>query len=197
MPDPTPPPSARLWHAAAALAARLHQGQFRKDGRTPYAAHAFRVAMTVRDVFGCDDPAALAAALLHDAIEDTPADFDEIVEALEPAGGRQAAEQVARIVAALTKDMRLPEDEREPAYDDGLEHADWRARLVKLADVFDNLLDSSHAGADLGKTLAKADRALLLAEKDGADHPETHRALVRLRRLMDEMRTMPPGPKKR
>ena len=53
---------------------RAHAGQVRKDGRTPYVAHCFRVTMTVRDVFGCTDPVCLCAALLHDTIEDTGVD---------------------------------------------------------------------------------------------------------------------------
>jgi guanosine-3',5'-bis(diphosphate) 3'-pyrophosphohydrolase len=98
-----------LWPKAASFAARYHQNQMRKDGKTPYIAHPFRVAMTVRDVFGVDDPVALAAALLHDVIEDTTADYDDL--------DREFGSEVARVVASLTKDMRLPEKEREAAYD--------------------------------------------------------------------------------
>src|SRR5688500_19144302 len=97
----------RGWQRAASFAARFHQGQLRKDGTTPYIAHPFRVAMTVRDVFGVDDPIALAAALLHDVIEDTTADYDDLE--------REFGAEVARVVAALTKDMRLPEAARETA----------------------------------------------------------------------------------
>ena len=43
---------ARLWQQAASFAARFHRHQTRKDGLTPYIAHPFRVAMTVRDIFG-------------------------------------------------------------------------------------------------------------------------------------------------
>ena len=49
-----------LSQRAASVAARFHNGQLRKDGRTSYIAHPFRVAMTVRDTFGVDDPIALA-----------------------------------------------------------------------------------------------------------------------------------------
>src|SRR5688500_2703577 len=94
-----------MWQRAAAMAARLHQGQMRKDGKTPYIAHPMRVALTVRDIFGVDDPVALAAALLHDLIEDTTADYDDVAKEFGP--------EVANVVAALTKDMRKPEDQRE------------------------------------------------------------------------------------
>src|SRR5690606_27204570 len=114
-------------------AARAHQGQTRKDGLTPYFSHSVRVALTLRQTFGCDDPIALAAAILHDTIEDTPADYDDIAEGF--------GSEIAGIVAALTKNMILPESEREPEYDARLSQADWRARLIKLADVYDNLSD--------------------------------------------------------
>ena len=47
MPDPNLNPP---WQKAASAAARFHRHQFRKDGATPYVAHPFRVAMTVRDL---------------------------------------------------------------------------------------------------------------------------------------------------
>src|SRR5688572_12897029 len=98
-------PWCHAWQAAVSFAARVHAGQLRKDGRTPYAAHPMRVALTVRHVFGVDDETALVAALLHDVIEDTKTDYDDILEAF----GREAADAVA----ALTKDGRLPEARRE------------------------------------------------------------------------------------
>src|SRR5205814_4994846 len=56
---------------AVAFAARVHRGQARKDGETPYASHAFRVCLVLRDKFGVTDRAALAAALLHRSEEHT------------------------------------------------------------------------------------------------------------------------------
>ena len=47
------------WQRAASFAARQHHGQFRKDGATPYVAHPVRVALTVRHLFGVDDPATI------------------------------------------------------------------------------------------------------------------------------------------
>lgn len=171
--DPTDAPR-RLWQKAASFAARAHAGQVRKDGRTPYVAHPFRVAMIVRDVFGCEDEAVLAAALLHDTIEDTTTDYDEL--------RKEFGEDVASIVAAMTKDMRLPERQREPSYDEQLRRSDWRARLVKLADTFDNLCDVFDA--DLSKVIEKAERAVALATGDAAQRPESRRALEELRKLM-------------
>ncbi len=134
MPPPADPTG--LLFEAASFAARAHRHQLRKDGQTPYAAHPFRVCLVVRHVFGIDDPRVLTAALLHDTIEDTPTDFDEIAERF----GRE----VAGWVAALTKDMRLWEADREAAYCRVLAAAPWPVVVCKLADIYDNLSDSAH-----------------------------------------------------
>src|SRR5262245_4748895 len=126
-----------LW--TASFAARAHHGQLRKDRETPYVSHVFRVCLIARHVFGVDDAGVLMAALLHDTLEDTRTDMDDLLELL----GADHAE-TARWVAALTKDNRLPEDEREEAYREGLRQAPWQVKLCKLADGFDNLLDSGH-----------------------------------------------------
>jgi (p)ppGpp synthase/HD superfamily hydrolase len=177
----SPEAGADLWQRAAAFAARAHIGQVRKDDSTPYASHPARVAMTLLRVFGCEDDLALAAAYLHDTIEDTPADYDDIEEGF--------GKIVADIVAALTKNMILPEPEREPEYDQRLRAADWRARLIKLADVYDNLCDIEFQNlqtADLvhstrQRHLARCERAIALAAEDAKTHPETARAITAVR----------------
>lgn len=167
-----------LWRRAASFAARAHGGHVRKDGRTPYAAHPFRVAMTVRDVFRCADAECIAAALLHDVVEDTPHDYDDIAEEFGVA--------VAGMVSALTKDMRLEESAREVEYDARLARADWRARLIKLADVLDNLHDirAPRDEAAEARHEKRCSRAMALAESDAAEHPETGRALAALREAL-------------
>ncbi|MEM7756149.1 MAG: HD domain-containing protein [Planctomycetota bacterium] len=159
-------PKKPLWYDAAAFSAWAHRHDVRKDGHTPYAAHPFRVAMTVRTVFGVDDEVAIAAAMLHDVIEDTPCDYDDV--------SSRFGDEVAGIVAALTKNMLLPEAERERDYDERLALADWRAVLIKLADAYDNLLDlqpmtgesRSSYEARSGRARVRVDRALALAEGD-------------------------------
>ena len=134
---------------AIAFAARAHAGQLRKDGKTPYVSHVVRVSFVVRNIFGIDDPQILQAALLHDTIEDTTTDFDDIAAAFSP--------EVASWVAALTKDKRLADEAREAAYLDALVRAPWQVHVCKLADVYDNLLDSQHLdAAKRTKTRARA-----------------------------------------
>ncbi|MEM9165772.1 MAG: HD domain-containing protein [Planctomycetota bacterium] len=169
-----PEPDHVLWQRAAAFAARMHHAHVRKDGRTPYFAHPARVAMVVRDVFECADPVAIAAAYLHDTLEDTPADYDDLAE--------HFGTDVADLVAALSKNMLLPEHEREQDYDRRLASARWTARLVKLADVLDNAQDLATRadGTDgdvLHRHLERMDRAIELAGGDAGDQPAVQRAI--------------------
>ena len=154
---PQDDPLRPIWQRAASMAARYHCGQTRKDGLTPYVAHPFRVAMTLLDLFRVDDQVVICAALLHDLFEDTAAGYTDICGEFGTA--------VADTVAALTKDSALPKPERDAAYARQLEAASWRARLVKLADVYDNICDSP--GPQLSpKAKAKAERAIAMAHGD-------------------------------
>lgn len=156
MTDPRPIDYRTLLEAAS-FAARAHRHQVRKDGQTPYAAHPFRVCLIVRHVFGIDDPDYLTAALLHDTIEDTTTDYDNVAEHFGP--------RVAGWVAALSKDMRLPEAEREAAYLRALETAEPAVKVAKLADIFDNLTDSRHLSpAARRRTIARSEVYLAALE---------------------------------
>lgn len=181
------PSLPEVWQQAASFAARAHDGQRRKDGLTPYVAHLARVTLTLAVVFGCQDPAVLAAALLHDTIEDTTTDFDDLE-------GMFGAD-IAGLVAALTKNSTLRESLREPEYDARLAAADWRARLIKLADVYDNYADGALQEPGDAKARAKragkARRAIKLAEQDAADHPETARAIAAVKGLLGRRRAGP------
>lgn len=125
---------------AIAFAARAHQHQKRKDGQTPYVSHVFRVCVIARQLFGVDDPQVLTAAVLHDTIEDTNTDFDDIEEKF----GRDVADWVS----ALTKEKRLRDDEREESYCKVLSESPWQVRVCKLADIYDNLTDSRHLSTE-------------------------------------------------
>lgn len=167
-----------LWQRAAAFAAFKHRNQIRKDGRTPYISHPFRVALTARHEFGCEDPAVLAAALLHDTIEDTTTDYDDLAS--------QFGATVADLVAALTKNASLPKDKREAQYDAQLAAADWRARLLKLADTYDNLIDAMALGGDtdlIADSRDKGRRAIALAGADIAQ-PAMARGIAKVTALI-------------
>ena len=120
---------------AASFAARAHRHQVRKDGQTPYVAHPFRVCLIVRHVFGIDDPdiprpPPCSTTRSRTRRPTTTTWSERFGEPRSPAG-----------VAALSKDTRLPEDEREAAYMATLAAAEPAVKIAKLADMFDNLTD--------------------------------------------------------
>lgn len=169
-----------LWHEAVDFAARQHSGQVRKDRVTPYIGHPFRVALTVAHTFGLDDECAIAAALLHDTLEDTRTDYEDLARAFGP--------WVADAVATLSDNKALPESRRQSEYHDRLAQADWRIVVVKLADCYDNLIDSAppagmpslHAG-----TRRKARQLLELVRPRAGESEVLGRAIEVLDRVLE------------
>ncbi len=161
-----------LWRFAASCAARAHRNQVRNDKQTPYFSHPARVAMTVAVRFGCDDETVIAAAFLHDVIEDTTVDYDDLLKDF----GRELAD----IVACLSKDPRVVETERERRYDEQLAAGPWQARLVKLADVYDNLADAENDGTRR-RMLERVDRAI----GNAGEGPHIPGAITVVRQLAD------------
>lgn len=163
---------------AVAFAARAHQGHVRKDKITPYVSHVFRVCLIVRDVFEIKDPRVLMAAALHDTIEDTRTDFDDLKEHFDA--------DVAEWVALLSKDTRRPEKEREKEYLKQLVQAPWQVQAAKLADIFDNLIDSGHLTPEARTRLLRRARGYLDALGPRLA-PELKRPFAVVSQLFDEV----------
>lgn len=138
---------------AASFAARKHHGQTRADNQTPYFSHVARVTLILAHVFGCDDEEVLTAALLHDTIEDTATDYDEVAELF--------GTTVADYVVILTKNVMLPKQEREDEYAARLADAPEAVKIAKMADLYDNLSDRMHS-PKLRKTAATAEKLLAM-----------------------------------
>ncbi len=169
---------------AVAFAARAHHGQMRKDKVTPYVSHVFRVCLIVRDLFGIDDPRVLTAALLHDTIEDTLMDFDDLE--------RHFGGEIAGWVAALSKDKRRREKDREKAYLQQLAKGPWQVQICKLADIFDNLLDLASLPADRQLHTMQRARQYLQGLK-GKLHPEVRRPFALVEQLLGEIQAKGKG----
>lgn len=167
---------------AISFAARAHQGHFRKDGATPYVAHPLRVMTLVRH-FGCDDPEVLAAAVLHDTIEDTETTADEVA--------REFGAKIASVVAEVTDDKRLPKDERKRRQ---IEHApdlSPEAKLVKLADKICNLrdvLDAPPAGWPIERKRGYFDWAERVVDGLRGSNPRLEAVFDGLLERRDELR---------
>ena len=83
---------------ALAFAAEMHASQLRDADRAPFILHPLEVAalLSGRDV----GDAVVAAGILHDVVENTPARIEDVRE--------RFGERVAALVAAVTEDRRSP-----------------------------------------------------------------------------------------
>jgi (p)ppGpp synthase/HD superfamily hydrolase len=63
---------------ATNFAAIAHKNQMRKDGKTPYINHPIGVTHILTELGNVFDINVLAAALLHDTVEDTDTTIDDI-----------------------------------------------------------------------------------------------------------------------
>ncbi|MFT4151188.1 MAG: HD domain-containing protein [Paracoccaceae bacterium] len=129
-------PFTPLVESAAGFACLRHQGQLRKClGRVPYIAHPAEVAELVTLLGGSD--VAVAAAWLHDTVEDCPP--TTIRELTARFGGA-----VAAVVAELTDDKQLSKPERKQRQIESAPRKSPAAALVKLADKTANVRSVGH-----------------------------------------------------
>ena len=119
---------------AARFAAERHAGQFRKgSSQTPYINHPLTVAEILSRIAGVNDPDILAAAILHDTVEDVGVTRDEIAD--------QFGEAVAAYVMEVTDDKSLDKAVRKQTQIDHAPHLSAGAKLIKLADKITNVRD--------------------------------------------------------
>lgn len=122
----------------ARFAAVAHKGQTRKDVRkTPYISHPYRVANILRTVGHVHDEEVLAAAILHDTIEDTHVSHADLV--------KEFGQSVADMVAECSDDKDLHKDERKRLQVEHAPHKSAGAALVKVGDKIANLADLMHS----------------------------------------------------
>lgn len=122
---------------ALSLAEQYHEGQFRKSGE-PYLDHPIAVASLLYAT-GVRDDTILAAALLHDTLEDTkikPTDFNE-----QFGQGQDLSGSVLYAVTMLSKNLYDDNDEYYNNFWQGSDLIGRRAAImVKIADRAHNLL---------------------------------------------------------
>jgi guanosine-3',5'-bis(diphosphate) 3'-pyrophosphohydrolase len=129
-----PGEDASLIVQAAESAAVAHARQVRRSGE-PYVTHPVAVAGIVAEL-GLD-AATIAAALLHDAVEDTGLTLEAIGAGFGP--------RVAAVVDGVTKLDRLQFDTKEQQQAATIRKmlvamaSDWRVLLIKLADRLHNM----------------------------------------------------------
>jgi GTP diphosphokinase / guanosine-3',5'-bis(diphosphate) 3'-diphosphatase len=127
-----------------------HEGQTRLSGE-PYVVHPLEVAEVLVEMKL--DATAIAAALLHDAVEDTPATSQEIAEVF--------GDQVAHIVEGVTKIEKIQFANREDRQAENVRKmllamvSDVRVVLIKLADRLHNMRTLEPLKADRREAISR------------------------------------------
>ena len=129
-----PRASLTLIRRAYEVAAEAHQGQVRQSGE-PYISHPVAVAAILADL-GLDE-VTLAAALLHDAVEDTAVTLEQVLA--------DFGTEVAAMVDGVTKLDRVRFENKEAQQAASMRKMlvamakDIRVLLIKLADRLHNM----------------------------------------------------------
>ena len=127
-----------------------HRGQMRASGE-PYIVHPLEVAEVLAEMKM--DSTAIAAGLLHDAVEDTPATSEEIENGF--------GDQVAHIVEGVTKIDKIQFANREDRQAENVRKmllamvTDVRVVLIKLADRLHNMRTLEHLQPDRQEAIAR------------------------------------------
>jgi GTP diphosphokinase / guanosine-3',5'-bis(diphosphate) 3'-diphosphatase len=142
-----------LLERAFVFASEAHEGQQRRSGED-FILHPLGVARILAEL-GRDDTT-LAAALVHDVVEDTPATIEEV--------RAEFGEDVATLVEGVTKLTRIQFQSREQAQAENYRKMvmamaeDYRVILIKLADRLHNMRTIEYLGKQ--KQLQKARETL-------------------------------------
>ena len=127
-----------------------HNGQLRASGE-PFVLHPLEVAQVLAEMKL--DSTAIAAGLLHDAVEDTPVTTEDITG--------QFGEQVAHIVEGVTKIDKIQFANREDRQAENVRKmllamvSDVRVVLIKLADRLHNMRTLEHLSSERQQSIAR------------------------------------------
>ncbi|MGC2501186.1 MAG: bifunctional (p)ppGpp synthetase/guanosine-3',5'-bis(diphosphate) 3'-pyrophosphohydrolase [Silvibacterium sp.] len=127
-----------------------HKGQLRASGE-PYVLHPLEVAMVLTEMKL--DSTAIAAGLLHDAVEDTPVTTEDITA--------KFGEQVAHIVEGVTKIDKIQFANREDRQAENVRKmllamvSDVRVVLIKLADRLHNMRTLEHLAPERQQAISR------------------------------------------
>src|SRR6204780_1487118 len=127
-----------------------HHGQLRASGE-PYVLHPLEVALVLAEMKLAST--AIAAGLLHDAVEDTPVTTEDIVA--------KFGEQVAHIVEGVTKIDKIQFANREDRQAENVRKmllamvSDVRVVLIKMADRLHNMRTLQHLPPERQESIAR------------------------------------------
>ena len=176
-------PDRRMLSTALALAEELHAGDRRT--REPYLNHLLRSALRVLHHYRVTDVDVVAAALLHDSVEDhapelcgrpagepTQQDIDDALAAL----ATRFNTRVARLVEAVTNPLPEEGTDRHEQYRvhvaRSLAAEPW-ARVIKASDFTDNAVGLIYTLPKLHAKLARKYWPLVPVLRDLIRRPDT------------------------
>jgi len=126
--------SLSLLLKALRFASGKHNTQRRKDKKTsPYINHPIAVAETLWRVGQVREIATIISGILHDTIEDTDAEPDELQ--------REFGSQIRRVVEEVSDDKNLSKSDRKRLQVENAHLKSLAARQIKLADKICNIQD--------------------------------------------------------
>jgi (p)ppGpp synthase/HD superfamily hydrolase len=162
---------------ALIFALHAHEGQKRKYTGEPYIVHPIAVADLVASVV--DDEEVIAAAYLHDVIEDTHGSEEAARQALLDSFGNRITHLVDELTDVFTKERypKLNRAERKARERDRLATVSREAKTIKLADVICNSYDIARQNAGFAKFDLAEKEAFLEVVGDG--NAELYRLALR------------------
>lgn len=163
------------------FACEAHKDQRRKYTNEPYVNHCAAVAARVTEV--TEDCEVIAAALLHDTIEDTNTQFGQ----LETQFGYRVADLVKQVTdkSKKTDGNRAVRKEIDRLH---LSTATKEAKTIKLADLIDNTRSITTYDPEFAEVYMKEKKALMevLKEGDGLLYEVAQRIIERWERTKHE-----------
>ncbi len=137
---------------AAAFAEKAHRGMLRKYVDSPYIEHPLAVGRIVAEY--SDDEKVIAAAILHDVIEDCGVEPVELAALFGP--------EVARLVVWLSKPEYAGASREEVERAEAIRYRDAppEVHLIKAADIWDNCKNIRELDPKWGPKYLKYRKAL-------------------------------------
>jgi (p)ppGpp synthase/HD superfamily hydrolase len=192
-----PAPDRRQLEEALELAARLHAEDRRV--REPYLNHLLRVAIRIIRYYGIHDVDVLTAALLHDAVEDHPAELaglsaalghQVLTDAAVAELARRFNPRTAELVRSVTNPEYDPERDKHEQYRahvaDSLERDPW-ARVIKVSDFTDNGVGVIHTTYDKARSSAIKYRPLVPKLRELVGRPDTPLSVAAKDHILDQL----------
>lgn len=148
---------------AAHFALKAHEGVYRKGGRVPYSCHPMEVAFLVSEM--TTDEEVIAAAYLHDILEDTNVSKEEIEQ--------NFGKRVLGLVEAESENKAFSWYERKQTTITHLKGASKEVQIIALADKLSNMRDTAQDYLAFGDQIWNK-----FNEKDKSKHEWYHRGIL-------------------